>query len=55
MICSGGDGGELTAASLSITYSVNDTIAGNVLTWWDAPTGGTQVGTGSPFLTCWIC
>ncbi|HOY40835.1 MAG TPA: gliding motility-associated C-terminal domain-containing protein [Chitinophagales bacterium] len=46
----GGDGGELTAASLSITYSVNDTIAGNVLTWWDAPTGGTQVGTGSPFL-----
>jgi gliding motility-associated-like protein len=45
-----GDGGELTAASLSITYSVNDTVAGNVLTWWDAPTGGTQVGTGSPFL-----
>ncbi|MCC6516436.1 MAG: gliding motility-associated C-terminal domain-containing protein [Chitinophagales bacterium] len=46
----GGDGGEIASASLEITYSVDNLVAGNVLTWWDSPTGGTQVGTGSPFL-----
>lgn len=42
-----GDGGQLTAATLNISY----TIPGGPVdvTWWDAPTGGNQVGTGSPF------
>lgn len=44
------DGGTMTSASLSISYSVDSVVAGNILTWWDAPFGGNQVGTGSPFL-----
>lgn len=43
-----GDGGTLTNAILNITYLSGGT-AGS-LTWWNAPVGGTQVGTGSPFV-----
>lgn len=35
-------------ASIQISGSVP---SGKTLTWWDAPTGGTQQGTGSPFQT----
>lgn len=35
-------------ATLTINYTL-PTPAG--ITWWDAPTGGTQLGTGSPFET----
>lgn len=44
----GGDGGVLSEAQIEITY-LSGGSAGSV-TWWDMPTGGTQVGTGSPFL-----
>jgi len=42
------DGGLLSGASLSITYQL-PADAGS-LTWWDAPVGGAQVGSGSPFV-----
>lgn len=43
-----GDGGVLSNTILNISY-LSGGSAGS-LTWWDAPTGGTQVGTGSPFI-----
>jgi gliding motility-associated-like protein len=43
-----GDGGILSDAILSITYQL-PADAGS-LTWWDALAGGSQVGTGSPFV-----
>jgi Ig-like domain CHU_C associated/GEVED domain/Bacterial Ig-like domain (group 2) len=33
------------------TVSLSATSAGNTLTWWSAPTGGTNLFTGSPFTT----
>ncbi len=42
----GGDDGEFTAASMTITATQPSTIAS---TWWDAASGGTQQGAGSPF------
>lgn len=43
-----GDGGQFDAATLNITYIAPGTPSS--VTWWDAPTGGTQVGSGSPFI-----
>lgn len=44
-------GGEVNDAFITITYTVDSTFTGSTtLTWWDSPTGGTQVGAGSPFL-----
>lgn len=43
-----GDGGIFENAVLNISY-ISGGTAGS-LTWWDAPVGGTQVGTGSPFI-----
>ncbi|MBK9328686.1 MAG: proprotein convertase P-domain-containing protein [Sphingobacteriales bacterium] len=45
-----GDGGTITAASITITYSEPGASTGNTITWWDAPAGGTQVGSGNPFV-----
>lgn len=41
-------GGQFDAATLNISYIASGTPSS--VTWWDAPTGGTQVGSGSPFV-----
>jgi hypothetical protein len=46
------DGGDAVqdATIDNITITVNYSQTANAaLTWWDAPTGGTQIGTGTPF------
>jgi gliding motility-associated-like protein len=47
------DRGTLASATLNINYTTGGGSGSGgaaSVTWWDAPTGGTQVGTGSPFL-----
>jgi subtilisin-like proprotein convertase family protein len=42
------DDGILDNATISISYL--GTASAGSLTWWDLPTGGTQVGSGTPFV-----
>lgn len=47
------DQGTLTSATLNINYSTGgggSTGGAADVTWWNLPSGGTQVGTGSPFV-----
>ncbi len=47
------DRGTLAGATLNITYDQTTTTPSGTpvqVTWWDAPVGGTQVGTGTPFV-----
>lgn len=43
-----GDEGVLSGATLNISYIIPG-VSGDI-TWWDSPTGGTQVGDASPFV-----
>lgn len=43
---SNGEDGEFTGASIIITSTPSNP---DTISWWNAPTGGTQVGSGSPF------
>lgn len=43
-----GDAGVLADATLNISYVIPGT--GGAITWWDAPTGGTQLADASPFV-----